>query len=107
MPTPDRIEQIVSERDALPSRGGIMVYKCRMCGVADKSTHCPSIVLAAKSLLASGKASGIEFPRLTYMTRLHVCPDGCYGMSDLVGFEPDAEDTTPSWFGDVEDDYSQ
>jgi hypothetical protein len=88
----------------IPTRGGAMVYRCRLCGIEDRSIHSPSIETTARSLLAAGKATGVEYPAVTRMTRLHGCGDGRQGIADLVGFEPDAEDTTPDWYDDVPPD---
>lgn len=69
-------------------KGGDLLYKCRLCGQEDRSGHCPSILDASTAILGHGRTPrdmGIIFK----MQELHSCADGRYGVSDLIGFEPD------------------
>lgn len=68
------------------SERGFLVYKCRMCGGLDKSTHVPdgasaalAIVVGIKSIQNWGHS----------MVQTHRCKDGNIGVTDFIGVELD------------------
>jgi hypothetical protein len=69
--------------------GALMVYKCRLCGDTDDSTHCPSILQAISMLNRKSKTHDEPPGIIKYWQDLHRCADGRYGVADLVGFVPD------------------
>lgn len=72
-------------------RGGEVVYKCRRCGGESNSMHCPSIVHTMSMLQRKSKAHDDPPGFVVYWQDLHRCADGRYGVSDLVGFNPDPD----------------
>lgn len=67
-----------------------MIYRCRLCGREDRSGHCPSILDTSTAIIAHGRTDrdkGIIF----HMHELHSCADGRFGVSDLLGFDPDKD----------------
>jgi hypothetical protein len=73
--------------------GATVVYRCRNCGGEDASLHCPSIVAALTELNRTGMHDrGI----VMHWKGLHRCPNGNYGIADLVRFEPAAAPAEPA-----------
>ena len=73
------------------TKGGCMIYKCRLCGGFEQSLHAPS---AFKGLL-DGLHGTNSFPGSairTTMLSIHQCVDGKHGVTDLVGAVEDKDD---------------
>lgn len=70
------------------SRGGFMVYKCRRCGLEFADSHVPDVLVAAISIMTSGRTPsswGITMGERDS----HNCNDKQIGIADLVGFDKD------------------
>jgi hypothetical protein len=75
-------------------RGGVLVYKCRMCGGLDKSTHVPACMTALICLVG-----GMDFPKTWFgrpgeKVTVHICKSGRLGVADLIGAEMDEQEVT-------------
>jgi hypothetical protein len=71
-------------------KGGVLLYKCRRCGVESERFGVPDLLVALSSI-ASGKWPSEWCGFNPETTNLHVCGDGRYGISDLIGGDEDKE----------------
>lgn len=71
-------------------KGGLLIYKCRLCGGEAKHMHVPDVLGALVSIEMNGRTPGRWGAMTAYPTDIHNCPDGRLGVSDLQGGEPDA-----------------
>lgn len=66
--------------------GGVLIYKCRLCGQEDRSVHVPNTLTAICCII-----NGTPFPRAwggspLSLTSVHAtCQAGTWGVTDLVG----------------------
>lgn len=71
-----------------PGIGGVLVYRCRLCGGEERSTRVPDVILATIAV-----TTRLGFPPAwgmidRQMVDSHPCPDGRRGVTDFVGAEP-------------------
>ena len=71
-------------------KGGELLYRCRQCYCIDNSTHVPNIMRALTDINIFGVTQnrGIK----ARMTSVHICKNGGWGISDLIGAEEDREE---------------
>ena len=74
---------------------GILIYRCRMCGRLDNSTHAPDLLTVLISIMSGEKGKPFDgVPVDTWS--IHTCADGAMGFSDLVGGWPDSIRKVPT-----------
>ena len=71
--------------------GGTLIYKCRLCGELDKSTHAPNGNTALISTVLDMPFPVDWGPITPKMVGIHGCGNGRVGVTDLVGVEFDKE----------------
>ena len=64
-----------------------LLYKCRLCGGLDKSTHVPHGPIALMAIEGISEWPGAWFGVRPTATSTHICPDGKHGVTDIAGFE--------------------
>lgn len=69
----------------MPAKGGLLIYKCRLCGGEAKHTHVPDLLLALVTIRMNGQTPDAWGAMTAESTDLHPCPDGRLGVSDLQG----------------------
>ena len=73
------------------SRGGSLIYKCRLCGETSSMIHAPDAPLAVLYLMRDialpKEWGGMPIGK----TERHYCREGQVGVSDLIGAKLDAE----------------
>lgn len=62
---------------------GTLLYKCRLCGRIDISTHTPDISSSIIAIMLKTKHPFTGIPVDEWST--HHCSDGSTGVSDLIG----------------------
>lgn len=67
--------------------GGDLLYRCRLCGEIDRSTHAPDFGLAV--VYGITKSTPREWGGEVQMLDIHHCKNGRVGVSDFIGAEPD------------------
>lgn len=70
-------------------QGGYLIYKCRMCGELDKTTHVPDGVITIACLTGGCELPKTWFGIKPHLIDAHACKDGNYGVTDLIGCELD------------------
>lgn len=72
-----------------PTRLGVLVYQCRLCGKQDRSTHVPNTTVAIASILTDGETPQAWGGVTMGLHDAHHCRPGVTGISDLIGAEED------------------
>lgn len=68
------------------------IYKCRLCGEEYSNIRTGNTDLAMQSvIMLTITGNPIEAQSPT-MTKIHVCDDKSYGLSDFCGYKKHAED---------------
>ena len=69
------------------------VYRCSLCGTRYAEGKTSSVLAEAylQTLLASGEesASLIGYTGRVYRKTVHRCPDGAFGIGEIIGFRPE------------------
>ena len=63
---------------------GVLLYRCRLCGVQETIASVPDLLSAIASLVADGQTPK-EWGIVMYMTTPHTCGPGVVGVADLIG----------------------
>ena len=79
------------------AEAGSLVYRCRRCSALDRSINVPNIQMAPIFITTNNVAvmsalwSGV--PPALILTHRCSNPEGGFGLMDLIGGEPDREET--------------
>jgi len=69
--------------------GGTLIYKCRLCGGMEESTHAPDGNVALICTILNIPTPENWGPITLKMLGVHTCGNGRVGVTDLVGVELD------------------
>jgi hypothetical protein len=70
-----------------------VLYRCRRCGAIDRSM-CGSHEIVERAVMFAAIGSPRREPgdgHIVIMTSTHLCADGGYGVTDLIGGAPEPE----------------
>ena len=71
------------------AKGGVLLYRCRLCQAVDGLTHVPD-VLVAVSRIADDDTTPRAWGPTARRLDTHWCGDGRVGVSDLIGGREDS-----------------
>jgi len=70
-------------------KGGVLLYKCRLCGCVERNPHVPDVFTAVGHLAVGLKLPEKWFGAPACVRHPHFCSDGRIGVADLIGGEHD------------------
>lgn len=73
---------------------GVLVYRCRQCGIIVDDIVVPDVISAVASIVAKGRTPR-DWPIVARMTVLHLCGAGLVGVADLICGRPDGLSPLP------------
>lgn len=69
-------------------KSGTLIYKCRRCSNEDRHIHTPLLLQQLINIAFDGKSDG-RLGQVAKIVELHQCPNGQYGICDLIGGDED------------------